>query len=152
MTGLLHAWIRRDPERPIRVLFASDFGDLAGMIAFFIEHLIKRPVTLVEYLDLADLVADARQFACDMIFIWRGGHVTDRERPGWLAFRDCIFPRVEQLRSEFPGVPVILVAQHHGPEFPGQVAAAGAHLLKTPFSFEDLKKGFETWRSLRGGL
>jgi hypothetical protein len=151
MMKVLADWIRRDPERPLRVLFASDFGDLAGMFCFLIEQIIKlRPVTPVEHLDLCDLTLDARESGCDMIFIWNNGHVRDRESIG-RNWRDYV-PRAAKLRREFPAVPVIFVTSNHESGFPERVREAGAHMFYTPTSFEDFEKGFETWRSVGGGL
>lgn len=138
-TVWLRAWVRRDRGRPLRALFATCEPSLAQGVRITLEHLAKRPVTLVEHLDLADLAADARQFGCDMIFIWCNGVVGDRERLSKASWRDYL-PRAAQLHQEFPTVPVILVSSNYGPDFPERVAEAGAHLLTTPFTFAELEK------------
>jgi hypothetical protein len=61
LAGWLQAWARRD--RSIRVLFGNDEPFLSPSIRLLLRRAAKgRPVTLIEFQDLADLAADARQY------------------------------------------------------------------------------------------
>ena len=132
LTDWLRAWVRRDRERPFRVLFPNGNPGMTPAIRVLLDDVTDgRPVSIVEREDWSDIATEARKHGFDLLLV-NFTQTTDRERKGQSSIDFTTGKRWYRK-------PVVIFTSLGSPGLVARLEAAGADaVIRMPFGIDDV--------------